>query len=59
MKHREATVYGQTIFEHAQGQQAANQFLNLGAEVVKRLGADQAMDAQALASTEFQVTNRG
>ena len=26
VKHREANVYGQTIFEHAAGQQAAEQF---------------------------------
>ena len=59
VKHREATVYGQTIFEHAQGQQAANQFLSLGAEISKRLGTDPAMDTPALTATDFQVTNRG
>ncbi len=63
VKHREATVYGQTIFEHAQGQQAANQFLMLTREVAARLGAEQAAEPEAgLAAppeTDFQVTNRG
>jgi chromosome partitioning protein len=37
VKHREATVYSQTIFERAPGEQAAEQFLALTREVVARL----------------------
>jgi chromosome partitioning protein len=37
VKHREATVYGQTIFEHAPGQQASQQFVALTGEVIRRL----------------------
>ena len=37
VKHREATVYGQTIFERAAGEQAAEQFLSLTKEVIVRL----------------------
>src|SRR5712692_10264484 len=36
-KHREATVYGQTILERAPGEQAAEQFLALTREVIARL----------------------
>ena len=37
VKHREATVYGQTIFERAPGEHASEQFLALTREVVERL----------------------
>lgn len=37
VKHREATVYGQTIFERAPGEQASEQFLALTREVIERL----------------------
>lgn len=37
VKHREATVHGQTIIEHAGGQQPAEQFSALAREVVSRL----------------------
>jgi chromosome partitioning protein len=37
VKHREATVYGRTIFEHAPDAQPAAQFINLVQEVVGRL----------------------
>jgi chromosome partitioning protein len=37
VKHREASVYGQTIFEHAEGQLAAEQFQALAHEVLDRL----------------------
>jgi len=55
VKHREATVYGQTIFEHAQGQQASNQFLALVREVLVRLNGEQAAREPA----SFQVAKRG
>ncbi len=38
VKHREATVYGRTIFEHAAGQQPAAQFRAVALEVLARLG---------------------
>ncbi|HWC00838.1 MAG TPA: ParA family protein, partial [Bryobacteraceae bacterium] len=59
VKHREATVYGQTIFEHAQGQQAANQFQTLTREVVARLEAEQGSAPAPSAEPDFQVSNRG
>jgi len=37
VKHREAPVYGKTIFEHAPGQTASNQFAELTREVVSRV----------------------
>lgn len=37
VKHREATVYGQTIFEHAPNQQASGQFTSVAREVLERL----------------------
>lgn len=37
VKHREASIYGKSIFEHAPGQQAAEQFGSLAKEVMKRL----------------------
>lgn len=37
VKHREASVYGKTIFEHAPDHQAAEQYLALAREVLQRL----------------------
>jgi len=37
VKHREAPVYGRTIFEHAAGTAAATQFADLSREVVNRV----------------------
>ena len=37
VKHREATVYGQTIFEHAPGQQPAEQYRMLAREVAAKI----------------------
>ena len=37
VKHREASIYGRTIFEHAPGQQASEQFQALAREVIGRL----------------------
>jgi chromosome partitioning protein len=54
VKHREATVYGRTIFEHAPEQQPATQFLALVREVAGRLNG-------AKPDTGFQTqgTSRG
>jgi chromosome partitioning protein len=37
VKHREASIYGKTIFEHAEGHQASEDFLSLAREVLARL----------------------
>lgn len=37
VKHREASIYGHTIFEHAAGQPAAEQYLSLAREVLTRV----------------------
>lgn len=52
VRHREAPVYSRTIFEHAPGEQAAEQFLALTHEVLGRLV--QAQDA--LGGTEVTLT---
>ena len=58
VKHREATVYGQTIFERAPGEQASEQFLALTREVVDRLSR---ADERQYGSFEVGVgeVNRG
>jgi chromosome partitioning protein len=44
VKHREATVYGRTIFEHAPDGQPAAQFVALVNEVTKRLNGNGALE---------------
>jgi chromosome partitioning protein len=55
VKHREATVYGQTIFEHAGGQQPAEQYRALAGEVIARLKGVE----QTLATSDLMEANRG
>jgi chromosome partitioning protein len=56
VKHREATVYGQTIFERAPGEQAAEQFLVLTKDVIARLErAEAGVSSQAEASVSTQA----
>lgn len=55
VRHREATVNGRTIFEHADNQQAAEQFLSLSREVVLRLEAAERIDA----GRQLKEANRG
>ena len=56
VKHREATVYGQTILERAPGEQASEQFLALTREVVDRLEHTEAgLSPQAGAGVSTQV----
>ncbi len=55
VRHREATVNGRTIFEHADNQQAAEQFLALSREVVSRLEAAERIDA----ARQLKEANRG
>jgi len=38
VRHREATLYGKTIHEHAPGEPASEQYMELAAEILKRLG---------------------
>ena len=54
VKHREATVYGRTIFEHAPEQQPSAQFLALVKEVIQRVNGTSPADTSVM-----QVTNRG
>ncbi len=49
VKHREAPVYGRTIFEHAGNQAAAQQFTDLSREVVQRVEAHLTQPAQQVA----------
>jgi chromosome partitioning protein len=44
VRHREAPVYSRTIFEHASGELAAEQYLTLTQEVISRLEAHQLID---------------
>lgn len=55
VKHREATVNGLTIFEHAHGQQPAEQYSALAREVIERLRAAEAADEEP----ELLEANRG
>ena len=57
VKHREANVYGQTIFEHAEGQQAAEQFQTLAREMLTRL--EKALQTSESAEAELMEVNRG
>jgi chromosome partitioning protein len=57
VKHREASVYGQTIFEHAEDQQAAVQFRALGREVLDRL--EKALQAEASPGDELLEVSGG
>ena len=57
VKHREATVYCRTILEHAQGEPAAEQFIALTKEVIKRFRRVQ--ESPAPLRRELQEVNRG
>jgi cellulose biosynthesis protein BcsQ len=56
VKHREATVYGRTIFEHAGGQQPAEQYRTLAREIRSRLIRIEAAPGQ---DHELLEANRG
>ncbi|HZC02957.1 MAG TPA: hypothetical protein VE844_16870, partial [Gammaproteobacteria bacterium] len=56
VRHREATVYGTTIFEHAPGESAAEQYAALSRELVSRLEATQ--NAPAQTHVELMEANR-
>jgi chromosome partitioning protein len=56
VRHREATVYGTTIFEHAPGEPAAEQYAALSRELVSRLEATQ--NAPAQTHVELMEANR-
>ena len=55
VKHREAPVYGRTVFEHAPNLPAAQQFSELSREVVKRVGAMLAVGAEPAAQKVAHV----
>jgi len=57
VKHREATVNGSTIFEHAGGQQSAEQFRTLAREVVARLTLAETYEESE--QVEAMEVNRG
>jgi chromosome partitioning protein len=57
VKHREATVYCRTILEHAQGEPAAEQYIALTREVIKRFRRAQESPVQL--RRELQEVNRG
>lgn len=57
VKHREASIYGRTIFEHAEGQQAADQYQALAREVLARL--EKATQTPQAPQEETQEVNRG
>jgi chromosome partitioning protein len=57
VKHREANVYGQTIFEHAEGQQPAEQFQTLAREILARL--EKSPPAAASEPAELLEVGRG
>lgn len=40
VKHREATVYGLTIFEHAEGEQSSQQYEQVAREIISRIGGE-------------------
>ncbi len=55
VKHREATVYTKTIFEHADGTQSADQFRALTREVISRV--EKALAAETDGSERKEVGN--
>jgi chromosome partitioning protein len=56
VRHREATVYGRTIFEHAPMEPAAEQYVTLSRELISRLEASQ--NAHAHTHVERMEANR-
>jgi chromosome partitioning protein len=57
VKHREASIYGKTIFEHAPAQQAAEQFQALGREVITRLEQSEQKANKAEVAPLREATN--
>src|SRR2546426_5231906 len=57
VRHREAPVYSRTIFEHAPGELAAEQFLALTHEVLTRL--EHAQDTRENTAAELTETSHG
>ena len=57
VKHREASIYGQTIFEHAAGQQAAEQYLALAREVLARL--EKSLQAEMTPPAQYKEATNG
>lgn len=57
VKHREATVNGLTILEHASGQQPAEQYSAVARDIISRLEASEAGEMEM--ETELLEANRG
>jgi chromosome partitioning protein len=57
VRHREAPIYGRTIFEHAPGEPAAEQYLALTREALARL--ERAQKTWERAETELMEAYRG
>jgi chromosome partitioning protein len=57
VKHREASVYGRTIFEHAGDQQAAEQFASLAREILARL--ERSQKTEEASPAQLLEVNRG
>lgn len=54
VKHREASIYGKTIFEHAREHPAAEQFRALAVETLERLDAAQGEKAKEVLAEEAE-----
>jgi chromosome partitioning protein len=59
VKHREASIYGKTIFEHAGDQQAAEQFLSLAREAMTRLEKNGQAEQASQPEVVLKEANRG
>ena len=58
VKHREATVYSRTIFEHAPGKPAAEQFLAVARETIERVVVAEKSRARSQRGARLEA-NRG
>ncbi len=59
VKHREATVYGRTIFEHAPDGPPAAQFTALVKEIAARLDGAQASEPPQTEPSQMEASSRG
>jgi len=52
VRHREATLYGKSIHEHAPGEVASEQYLTLADEIIERVGNPQPLNGPRLTGKE-------
>jgi len=57
VRHREATLYGQSIHEHAPGESASTQYLELADEVIERVGSPAPLSKAKNADSEAGEVN--